>query len=31
MLDASREGTPLPDFDDYYPSQKAWFLDQRSG
>jgi hypothetical protein len=25
MLVASRAGAPLPDFDDYYPSQKAYF------
>jgi uncharacterized protein YndB with AHSA1/START domain len=29
MLVASREGTALRDFDDYYPSQRSWFLDQR--
>ncbi|PSL57457.1 uncharacterized protein YndB with AHSA1/START domain [Saccharothrix carnea] len=27
MLAASRAGTPLPAFDDYYPSQKAYFED----
>jgi len=27
-LVASREGTPLPSFDDYYPSMKQYFLDQ---
>ena len=25
MLVASRQGTPLPDFDDYYPAQKAYY------
>jgi uncharacterized protein YndB with AHSA1/START domain len=25
MLVASRDGSPLPDFDDYYPSQKAYY------
>ncbi|MFE2757103.1 SRPBCC family protein [Actinosynnema sp. NPDC059335] len=25
MLVASRSGTPLPSFDDYYPSQKVYF------
>lgn len=27
-LVASRDGTPLPKFDDYYPSQKQHFVDQ---
>jgi len=27
-LVAAREGKPLPSFDDYYPSQKQYFLDQ---
>ena len=27
-LVAAREGTPLPTFDDYYPAQKQYFLDQ---
>ncbi len=25
-LVASRDGTPLPDFNDYYPAQKAYYL-----
>ncbi|AXK34807.1 ATPase [Streptomyces armeniacus] len=25
MLTAARDGAPLPDFDDYYPSQQAYF------
>ena len=25
MLVASRDGTPPPDFDDYYPAQKAYY------
>nr|WP_042185884.1 SRPBCC family protein [Kibdelosporangium sp. MJ126-NF4]CEL16948.1 hypothetical protein [Kibdelosporangium sp. MJ126-NF4]CTQ91823.1 hypothetical protein [Kibdelosporangium sp. MJ126-NF4] len=25
MLIASRDGAPLPDFDDYYPSQEAYY------
>lgn len=28
-LVASRDGSPAPDFDDYYPAQKAWFENQR--
>lgn len=27
-LVASRDGTPMPDFDDYYPSQSAYFTEQ---
>lgn len=27
-LVASRDGTPLPSFDDYYPSMKEYFVDQ---
>jgi hypothetical protein len=26
-LVASRNGTTMPDFNDYYPSQKAYYLD----
>ncbi|HEX8831083.1 MAG TPA: SRPBCC family protein [Longimicrobium sp.] len=27
MLVASREGAPLPDWNDYYPAQKAYYLE----
>jgi hypothetical protein len=30
MLVASREGKPLPSFDDYYPAQRAYFIEQVS-
>jgi uncharacterized protein YndB with AHSA1/START domain len=28
MLVAAREGSPMPDFDDYYPAMKPYFDDQ---
>lgn len=31
MLIASREGTPAPGFEDYYPSQKAYFEELAAG
>ncbi|GAA4604669.1 uncharacterized protein YndB with AHSA1/START domain [Actinoplanes octamycinicus] len=30
-LVAARDGAPMPDFDDYYPSQKEYFEAQRPG
>jgi hypothetical protein len=30
-LVASRSNGPLPDFNDYYPAQKAFYLEQAAG
>lgn len=31
MLVAARDGNPFPKFDDYYPAQKAYYVDEGGG